>query len=122
MTLEDGFIKNTALAFGLKEELIDKIVRNQWKEVKEATLTGTVIEISGLGRLQVRPNYLSTKLKTFTNFFTAAKRELDGLNKDTDERWYPVYKKLQGIEKDLEFLNKKRIIKRGIKNGMEKDS
>lgn len=119
MSIEDGFIKDTAQALEVKEDLVDRIIRHQWKTTKEATLTGTIIEISGLGRLQTRTKQVQNKIKVFTNYFNAATKELADLDKDTDTRWYPTYKKVQGLEKDLNFLNNKKIIK---KYGMEKNS
>lgn len=100
------FIEQTASKLNIDEEIVRKVISFQWKKAKEATTTGSIIEISGMGRFQVRMNQVEKTKAKFHNFYNFTQRELDSLDRE-DERWYSVYKKLKNLEKDLEFLDKK---------------
>lgn len=106
-SVSDNFIKQTAILVNLPEEYIMKVISHQGKTAHQALLTGSTIEISGAGRFVARMNVVEKKKKDFTNFLNAAQKELATYDKE-HERWYPTYKKIKGIETDLEFLNNKR--------------
>lgn len=106
MDYRDQFIKHTAQTLGLPEDLVHKVVSFQWRSVKEATATGSTIEISGLGRFMVRMNRVEENKALFARYLAAAETELEALAPE-DERWYAVYRKIKSIKADQAFLNTK---------------
>jgi hypothetical protein len=121
--IREQFIKNTSLTLNIPEDIVDKVIRYQWKSVKEATLTASSLEISGLGRLSVRPSRLVEYRTRFASYLSAAERKLEELDKE-DPKWYAAYKTRNGILKDMSFLEQKSINKnlKQYDNGSQQNS
>lgn len=99
-------IKTTATSLNIPQETVDKIAQFQWKTIKAATLEGSILEISGMGRFLVRANILEKKKKEFKAYLRKAEEKMALLTKE-DEDWYKLYTTIKNLKKDIEFLNKK---------------
>ncbi len=107
ITLNELFIKKTAINLIIDESIIEKVIGFKWKSIHEATSKYQSIEDSGLGHWEVRPNVLERKIKQFEGMLDAYNYILGNEEKLKSIK-YNINARIEGVNEILEYLYSKR--------------
>lgn len=98
--VKDILIKRTAEELKLPEIWVERVVSHQFKSANKAALVHGQIEISGFGTFQISKTKLQRKLNKLLEIKEALEKKLP--SKDDS-----LLKKLEALEHEIQFLNKK---------------
>lgn len=102
LKLHDFLIRKTAVKTMQMEEVIEKVVSHEKREINNALRTLTQVEISGFGKLYLSPVKLRNKLKYLTGAIERDKAKL--LLSPGDEG---IIKALEWMKRDFKYLKTK---------------
>jgi len=69
--IEDSVVQIVSDKLGLSKHIVDTVNQFQWKIVHEGINLYNDIEITGLGRITVRPNIVEKQIKNFEKTIAA---------------------------------------------------
>lgn len=99
----DLFTRKTSVRLKISEEIVESVMKHQWKTAHEATYNDTKIEISGLCTLSVRPGKIKQRIKTLETIMDAYIRRIDDPTIDKVKQ----NKKINSVVEEVKFLNSK---------------
>jgi len=98
--------KQTAKLLSLSEEVVDAVIRWQWKSVYDNMSSTSSIEVSGLGKFKIRMGKVNRRIELLEKFISSYLSRLESLE-EGDIKRTTLIKKLESATSEIEYLKTK---------------
>jgi nucleoid DNA-binding protein len=105
LTLYDLLARKTSVKLNIAEDIVEAIVKHQWKTASENIYKENSVEVSGFCKFKIRPYNISRSIEKYEKLKSY---NLEKLETVTDEKEIiKLNKKLETCIDILEYLNTK---------------
>ncbi len=107
--LLDLFIRRTAVVTSTREDLVEKIIRDQWRNASKKTQLGTDIsefDFCNLGTFFISQSKAKKRLEKITKINEAIINKLKDPNEKVQKKWEPYKKRNLEMIKSIKMKTK----------------